>query len=361
MADTETPAAESSPAATATPEPQPAPQVSVPTDPEAYAEWRQTGKLPEKDGKPSKGEDSATSKNKSVDDESEKGAPVSETGKKGRKFESRIDQLVSERDSLKARLEALEAGKKDGTGESSPGPAKDAKAESSPAPEGPQRPVKPKQEDFDSWEKYETAQDKYLEDLADFKATQRLEEHTQRQRQEAATQEMQKRLNAAKERYGQEAETAIVGTAKTIFDDAKVAPALKAALGRSDVIVDALYVMGSDAEELKEFLNLAKNDPIEALRKWFTVEALVKEELNNGTGKAAATTNGTPARGSDGKFLPEKASDKPAKREAPSPPRELNGNTTPVGDERERAAKTGDFRSFKADADRRDVQRFKGQ
>ena len=361
MADVETPAAESSPAApAATPEPQPA-QVSVPSDPEAYAEWRQTGKLPEKDDKPSKREAAAPSTKKSVDsEESESGAPVSETGNKGREnAETRIKRLVAERDSYKAKLEALETGKKDAPADSSTAPVKGDKAESPTAPDALKRPVKPKQEDFDSWAEYETAQDKYLEDLADFKAAQRLEEHTQRQRQEAATQEMQKRLNEARERYGQEAEATIISTAKTVFDDAKVAPAIKAALGRSNVIVDALYVMGSDAEELSDFLNLSKNDPIEALRKWFTIEALVKQELSGSNGKEPAE-NGMPARGEDGKFLPAKA-EKPAKREAPSPPRELGGNTGPPGDERERAVKTGDFRTFKQDADRRDMARFKGQ
>ena len=170
---------------------------------------------------------------------------------------------------------------------------------------------------------------------------------------------MQQRLDEAKERYGQEAETKITATAKTIFGDNKVAPALRELAIRPvrRAIVDALYVMGSDADEFDEFLNLAKTDPLEALRKWFTVEALVKEELKSNPGKAA---NGAPTRGPDGKFLPERA-EKPAKREAPPPPRELGGNTSPPGDERERAAKTGDFRTFKADADRRDMQRFRGQ
>lgn len=352
MPDIESPVAESSPAEPAAATPEPSAPVSVPTDPESYAEWRQTGKLPDKDDKPSKREASASSKT-SVDEESEKGAPVSETGNKGREnAETRIKRLVSERDSFKARLEALETGKKDAPAASSTAPAKDAKAESSTAQETDKRPVRPKQEDFDTWSAYEAAQDKYLEDLADYKASKRLEEHTQRQRQEAATREMQQRLDGARERYGQEAETKIISTAESVFADNGVAPALKAAIGRSDVIVDALYVMGSDAEELSEFLDLAKKDPLEALRKWFTVEALIKEELKSG--KAA---NGTP-RGPDGKFLAEK----PAKRvEAPPPTRVLGGNSSPPGDERERAVKNGDFRAFKADADRRDMQRFRGQ
>ncbi len=162
MADTETPAAEPSPAAPA----DSAEPISVPTDPEAYAEWRQTGKLPDNDGKPSKREASAPSKS-SVDEKSEKAAPVSETGNKGRgNAETRIRELVAERDSFKARFEALEAGKKDVKAESSPAPAKDGKAESSPAPEGLKRPVRPKQEDFDDWASYGKAEDQYLEDLA---------------------------------------------------------------------------------------------------------------------------------------------------------------------------------------------------
>jgi len=347
MADVETPAADPSPAAPAT-ESKPAEPVTVPTNPEAYAEWRQTGKLPDK---PSEEDDSAPSK--SADKKSGKAAPVSDTGNQKRQgrtdADSRKEELNREIRELLAKRDTLRQ-------EVEPAGKKDVKAEPSPAPEAEtnKRPVRPKQEDFDDWAAFETAQDKYLEDLADFKAAQRLEEHTQRQRQETATREMQTRLDAAKERYGQEAETKITDSEKSIFSESQVAPVLKAAIGRSDVIVDALYVMGSDDDEMSEFLTLAKQDPLEALRKWFTIEALVKEELKSNPGKATE-----PIRGEDGKFLPK--AEKPAKRmEAPSPPRELNGNTPPPGDERERAAKTGDFRSFKADADRRDLQRFKG-
>jgi hypothetical protein len=347
--DVETPAAESSPA-------EPEPQPTIPSDPEAYAEWRQTGKLP--DAPPSKREAPAPSTKPSVDEESEKGAPVSETGSnKGRSAEQRIKQLVSERDSIRAKLEALEAGKKDATAESSPAPAKDAKAESSPAPESPQRPVKPKQDSFDSWDAYETAQDKYLEDLADWKAGQRIEANRQRQLQDEMTREMDVRLDEAEVRYGEEAKPKIIKTAQTVFSDAWVAPAIKAALGRSEVLVDALYVMGSDEKELAAFLDLSKKDPLEALRKWFTVEALVKQELAS-MRPQGREDNIAPKRGPDGKFLPEQ----PAKRKiAPAPPVELNGNASPPGDQSERAAASGNFRAFAEDRNRKDFQRYKGQ
>jgi hypothetical protein len=308
-----------------------------------------SGKLPADKKTSSEGDESAPS-NKSAGEKPGKAAPASDAGNQRRQgrtdAESRKEELNREIRELLAKRDSLRQ-------EAAPAKTEDVKKpEPSTGPEG--RPIKPKQEDFDDWGKYEAAQDKYLEDLADWKAASKIEEHAQRQRQESLTQEMQKRLDSAKERYGEESEATITTTAKSIFADETVPPAIKAALGRSEVIVDALYVIGSDASEFADFLKLAKSDPIEALRKWFTVEALVKEELKSGPKSATE-------RAPDGKFVSTEAkTEKPARKEAPPPARELNGNSAPPGDERERAAKTGDFRSFKQDADRRDMQRFKG-
>jgi hypothetical protein len=332
---------------------------SIPTDPHDYAEWRQTGKLPAK-GKPTKQEASAPSK--SADEESGKTAPVPETGKSKQErtnAEGRVKELLADRAALRAELEELKAGKKGATAEASAAPAKHEKAESSPASDAlQQRPAKPKQDDYDSWSAYDAAMDKYYEDLADFKAGERIEKQEQKARQDALTKEMDTRLSEAKTRYGDEAEPKIIESAKTIFDDQKVAPAIKAALGRSQVLVDALYVMGSDQAGFSEFLDLARQDPLEALRKWFTVEGLVKEELALQLGRRAqdSVAPATPPRGSDGKFLPDRP-----KRSAPPPPVELNGNTASTGDSTDRAANSGDFRSFKLERDRKDLLRHRGQ
>jgi hypothetical protein len=114
-------------------------------------------------------------------------------------------------------------------------------------------------------------------------------------------------------------------------------------------------VMGSDPDELASFVDLSIKDPLEALRKWYTVEALVKAELEKSTGKPETNGN-TPPRDEDGKFLPAKVIKK-----APAPPTELGGNSSPPGDERERAAATGNVRAFFADGNRRDIARWKGQ
>jgi len=323
--------------------------MAVPTDPEAYAEWRQTGKLPENGRKPSKGEDPAPSKKPSVEEKSsESAAPDSETGtsKTGKhSAEKRIDRVIAEREALRKELEELKAGK----GKQD---AKTPEPSSVPQPADPsKRPVRPRQEDFKTWDEYETASDKYLEDLADWKANQKLEEHTAKLRQQAATETMQQRLNEAKTRYGDEAEPKILETAQTVFEDKGVAPAIKTAIGRSEVMVDALYVMGSDADGLASFVELAQKDPLEALRKWFTVEALVKQELSKA--KPEPEKQETPPRASDGRF-------QPVKRSAPAPPTELNGSSSPPGDERDRAANAGNVRAFFQEGNRRDMQRWKG-
>jgi hypothetical protein len=344
--DVETPAAASSPA-----EPQQT-DIAIPTDPEAYAEWRQTGKLPD-EPKPKKREAPAASK-PSVDEESsESGAPVSETGKSGRSAEQRIKQLVSERDTYRARAEALEAGKKDAPAESSPAPARHVSADSSTAPDASTGPVEPDQGDFDSWAAFKAAEKKYFQDLVTWGVKQEFQEERERQFREAQTREFQKLLDSAKERYGDEAESRIVSTAKQISNDDTLSKDLKTAIARSPVLVDAMYVMGSDEKEFSGFLDLAKKDPLEALRKWFTVEELVKQELGTASAKSAA-----PQHGPDGKFLPP---DKPARKFPPAPPIELNGNSSPPGDQSESAAASGNFRAFSSERNRKDLLRHKGQ
>lgn len=345
-------AAESSPAAEPrSVVPDKTEQISVPKDPEAYAEWRLTGKLP---SKPSKDE-SAPSKRSAESTDSENGAPDPETGNKQRQVkrsnaDSRKEELNREIRDLLAKRDEL---RKEVSPEKPSGKS-DAKPASSPAPEGRKEPVKPKQENFDTWDQYETALEKYTREMIRWGASQAIDEYEQSKRQETATRQMQDRLNEAKARYGDEAEPKIVATAKTVFDDQAVAPAIKAAIGRSAQMVDALYVMGSDENDFSEFIDLAKKDPLEALRKWFTVEALVKQELAKNGSNGTETTE--PARGTDGKFKPVKPI-----REAPPPRTELGGTSGPPGDERVRAVTTGDFRSFKAAADARDLQRMRGR
>ena len=353
MADVETPAAESSPAAQ--PEaPQPAderqpPEVlTIPTDPEEYAEWRQTGKLPASKTKAVK-EESAPSKQPPSSEDSAPSKPRQKNADTRKEELNReIKDLLAQRDQVRKEVE--ESRKQPDV----------KKADSSPAekpPEPRQRPVKPKHEDFKTWEEMEAANDKYVEELSDYVAEQKIEEYIQKQQRAAATREMQARLDAAKDRYGDEAEPKIIDTATAVFEDQGVAPALKVAMNRSPVLVDALYVLGSDAGKLADFKKLAKTDPIEAMREWFVVEGLVKQELSKQQEKQpAAEARSTPPQGPDGKFLPSAKT-----RTTPAPPVELGGNSSPPGDERDRAAAAGNVRAFFEAGNRKDFARWKGQ
>ena len=352
MPDVITPVAESSPA-TAEPTVQQTLKteepVSVPTNAEDYAEWRTTGKLPEKKS-PSPKEASAPSK-KTVTPDSEPGAQQKRQGNADSRKEElnrEIRDLIAKRDQAKQEVEA--PAKKD---------VKPIAEPSTAQPVDPKRPVKPKAEDFKDWAAYETAKDKYDEDLADYKAEQKIQEYEQRQQRSAQTQALQVKLDEAKSRYGDEAEPKIMDTAKTVFDDKAIPIAIKTAIGRSKVMVDALYVMGSDQNELASFIDLSIKDPLEALRKWYTVEGLVTAELEKSAGKPEPKpeTNGnTPERDEDGKFLPARI-----QKKAPAPPTELGGSSSPPGDERDRAAASGNVRAFMQDGNRRDIARWKGQ
>src|SRR5215472_16941873 len=365
--DVATPAA-SSPAEQTAATPEQQPTFSVPTNAEDYARWRTTGELPDqpssKDPAPSNkpkpsSKDSAPS-SKSVPD-SDPGGIHKRPGAEGRKedLNREIRELNEEVNALKAQRDRLRQPAE------SP-EKKDVKPDSSTAkpaePKGPQRPVRPKQDDFKTWEEFQAADDKYLEDLADYKAEQKYQEHETRRKQEEATQAMQARLDKARERYGEEAEPRIIGTAKAVFDHKEVAAAVKHAIGRSSVMVDALYVMGGKPADLEKFVDLAIKDPLEALREWFTVEDLVRTELEksnaNGNSKPAPNGNyGTPERDEDGRFLSARP---PAKRNAPAPPTELGGNSSPSADERDRAVANGDVRAFFAEENRRVRAQLKG-
>lgn len=346
------PPAESSPAEEtpqATPEKQET--VSVPTNAEDYAEWRMSGKLPEK--KEPSPETSAPSKKPSVTAAPEPASQNKRQGYDSRKEElnREIRDLIAQRDRIKSEVQ--QPVKQDVNREPESSPAQPAQHE----PLGRKRPKEPNQDDFSSWSDYKKAETEYIEKLAEFKAAQLVEEYTQTQAQQARQAAMQQKLDEAKSRYGDDSEPLIHKTGVALFQNSQVHQGVKAAIGRSDVMVDALYVMGSDPQELESFVYLATKDPLEALRKWFTVETLVRSEL--GRNGKAETNGNSPPRDESGQFVSSKP---PARmRHAPAPPTELGGNTSPPGDERDRAAASGDVRKFFNEGNRRDLARWKGQ
>jgi hypothetical protein len=346
------------------------PAVAVPTDPHAYAEWRMTGKVPEAAESKPKTEESAPSKDSSdAGDEPAEGArasekaPESEPGKKQehkpKGAEARLNELLADLKRAGLSPAELKSFKREAQRQEPQAEPHKAAPEHTEKPVKAEPPKKPKMEDFEgkSWEDYEAARDKYFEDLADYRAQQRLDEFQQSQRQESAQRELQGKLADAEKRYGADAKTTIGNAAAAIFNDAKVSAAVKELINGSPVLVDLLYTAGSNAEEFEAFIADARSNPGAAIRKAVLLEHLVTEELAKGD-KSEAGTKETPARGEDGKFA--KAPEKKV-TEAPPPPREVSGRGAAPSDEVESAVKAGDFTRFRSAANRRDIARQQGR
>lgn len=357
-ADVQTPVAESSPAAESS--------VSFPKG-EARDTFMKTGKLPaskpeaspaseEKKSEPSSAESAPAQASEAQS--AENSAPASEAGKPNQEkdpqkranaedrkaqLNAEIRELLKSRDGLKQEIETLSQKK------SAPADSQPAKAET---PEL-KAPVKPKQDDFKTWEEYEAARDKYFEELSDYKSKKAVAEDRIAREQEAGRKEMQGRLEEARKRYP-DVDTVITPVAQTIFSDSKIDPAVKAIVNQSPVFVDLLYVMGGNQADFSEFVNLAKTNPGFAIRKAILLEDLVMKELSKKTAEPVRDESGKFTKQAEGKAPEKKISD------APPPPKEVPSGSPPTDEEAE-AVKTGNMRAFMASANARDPRMRKGQ
>lgn len=344
----------------------PAPQaaIEVPTESAAYAEWRITGKLPESPSKkPPKSEAPATSRNGSAAPEEgvEKASSASEAGEEHQQekrsrsnAESRLNEILS--DLRRAGLSPAELKSFKREFKEAEAPPK-AVPEKTVQPADPRVPKKPIADDFKTWEEYEAARDKYFEDVADYKAAKKLEDHLAQQQAEAQNKEVRAKMEDAKRRYGDEAEGTIKDTANALWNDQQIPGALKDLVGGSDVLADVLYVLGSKSEDLESFVEQARTNPAAAVRKFVLLEHLVQEELQKGKSSGEPEI---PARDESGKFTKTPPPAKPV-TSAPPPPREASGRSSAPPDEVESASKDGDFARYREAANRREIERRRGR
>lgn len=335
----------------------PAPETTVftPDSGEARAEFFKTGKMPETKADPSPAKESSAEGEKPEG----KAAPASEAGvtqepKHRSNAEIRLDEILDGLRAAGLTPAALKTFAKDyqRVGQQQAEAAKPEQKQAEPADS--KAPVKPKPEDFEGkpWTEYEAAKDKYFEDLADYKATKAIEDDRAARQQETVSKELQTKLDDAKSRYGETAESTIRETSSAIFNDAKIAGVVKALVNDSPVLVDLLYVIGSKAEDMADFVKTAQSNPGAAIRKLVLIEKFVMEEL----AKGGKSENETAQRGDDGKFkAPEKKI-----TAAPPPPKEVGATGAPPPDEVEAAIKRGDDRAAIDAMNRADIRRRKG-
>lgn len=264
-----------------------------------FNEYRQSGELPARFRSTDQNADSETAdaQEETEESESESSELVSESETEEAQEQvpestaKRIKDLLAERHELRSKLAEAEK--------------KDAKPDSSPAkPEIPATRTKPTADDkkSDGTPKFTTYED-FVEDLADWKAEQRIESAKRDQIQQDSLKALQNTMDDARTRYD-DADEVIFPAAKAI-NEAKIPLAVKEVFAQSENFIDLCYVVGSDPAELKKFISLAQSNPRAAIGKVFEYERGIQEELS---------------KPSEGKGAPEKK-----QTTAPKPPSTVNG------------------------------------
>ena len=342
------------------PEPSTGQTLTPPADPEAYTEWRLTGKMPVEKKQPKK-EDSAPSEPAEGEsgeelEEPEEKRPAPEPGKKKQEHrkgsaEGRLNELLA--DLRRAGLTPSEL--KTFRREVAQAPPAPQPAQTSVNPPVPQKLTEPKLENFRTWEEFRAAERAYNAQQVDERIREAYVQMQAQQAQDQVNRQAAERLNEARQRYGEEAESSIVSAARGLFGDQSIHPAIKGIVNESPVIADLLYVMGSSQSDFDEFIQTARTNPGEALRRAVMLEQLVKDELrkSSSNGKSANSTEGE--RDESGRFLP-------AKREAPPPPaREVSGRASPPTNEADAAFNRGDIRAYMNAKNREQFAQKKGR
>lgn len=217
----------------------------------------------------------------------------------GNKAKRRFEKLLAENKELQRKLEA--------TAKPDVSSAPSA-AQTAPQPAPQQQATRPKPTvdatKPDGTPQFATYED-YVEELADWKAEQRMETAKRQQAEQEAQKALKTQMDDARARY-EDAEEVIFPTAEAI-GKANIPQVVKQVLEDSDVFVDLCYVIGSDPDELKKFVALAQSNPRAAIGKVFEYENGIKAELAK-SGKSSATA-------------PEKK-----KTQAPAPPSPVGGS-----------------------------------
>jgi hypothetical protein len=318
---------------------EPSTALEVPTEPAARAEWRKTGILhPD----PPKTEAPATSPKESSESTKDESASASEAGteiqEQGTKPKAKGKLSAEDRIAqLESTIQKIRNGA--GLGE----PRTPTAASSTAQPAAPAALVEPKEpnpnafKDWDSWDKANRQWQKDYSAFASKKAA--AEAVADYQRTEAARAQqraLNTELEAGRKRYP-DLDEVIKPVSTAIFNDQQIPPAVKAMIDESPVLVDLLYVMGSDAGELEKFVALARTNPAAALRKVVVLEQLVSEELS---GKKSIPT--VPA--------PKKITS------APGPTHEVSAISTAPADEVGSAVQSDNFQAYRRLANERDLK-----
>lgn len=305
------------------------------------SDWLRTGKTPTPEAP--KTEESAPS-TPAAEQKPAESAPASEAGKKQeppkpRGAEQRKEQLAAEiqdllRQRAELRREIAEAGKGGKQPEAAAAPPTEQPKEQ---PRAAERPKRPKVDDFENYEAYDQALDKYVEDLTAWQAKQTLEaDRTARQQAD----DQRKAQEATQSKQRTLAEKLIDASQKHSDFAGKLAEFEAEHGGVSQTIADTI----AESEHGAELAYHLVTHPEEVQR----IGALGPLAQARELGKIEASLAGTTKP-------PEPP--KPKTTAASPPPTELSGKTTAPEDEAKAALEAGDFQRYKRIMDARDLKK----
>lgn len=251
-----------------------------------FSNYRQSGELPER-FKPAPTTDAPEQTAVELATEPEADSDdAQDPPPKGSEAQKRILQLLAEKKELQRKLDAVPAAKTDVKTE--PSTAQNAAAPQTYAEW--RKTFKPsawveqysKENPTATYEDANAAMADHLSDAKDhFRAIE--------QRQQSALNALKEKMEDARSRYT-DADTVIFPTGEAIRT-ADIPVTVKTVIADSDVFPDLCYVIGSDPDELKTFISLAKSSPRAALAKVFEYERGIKAELAK-IGKGSEEPNG---------------------------------------------------------------------
>lgn len=286
-----------------------------------------------------KTEEAAASAVTAKSDSEPKGKSAAESEAAPKQERKPGDKLSAGEELAKLRRELREA-KEDLERERSrkpePKPAEPAKAQPKSEPQY-TRPKPTVEDKVDGKAKYATYED-YVEDLADWKAEQRIVAAEAERGRQQSMEKFSQSVSEARKAYA-DFDSVAEPMAKTVNElilDPKTDQTLRKTLFDPEA-VHILYALGKDPKLAESFGDLARTDPAEAIFLWKSLKASVKQELSKPEVKAE----------------PKEESPAPPKPRAPKPPSEVGGRGSQSEDALISAAKANDFRAFEAEQRRR--------
>jgi hypothetical protein len=119
----------------------------------------------------------------------------------------------------------------------------------------------------------------FVKDLGRWSAEQGYHELRQREIQQQQAQQVQKKVETDRERYGQEFDSIIEPTAGKIMSDASIPMEVKRMLAASDVLPELVYTIGTDPKTMEKLTRVAKSDPQQAMYYIAELSAGIRQEL----------------------------------------------------------------------------------